>query len=328
MGINDKDELMTTRTNVPALLGLFFLVTSGCVLDDVDIGAGFYAGHCQPHMCGNTNQGNPYPVSELNHDGLWSRDDFRIIDFRSADDMPLTVATFDQQFQIKEGLDWVPLGHGRYSELHINLMHDTGAGFASVQLKVEMPLYDVNSYVDNGVIPTYMISYWDTTTENFEPYCIDLDEFNILHITQAGITVGERYNPEKRTVAQTNTSRWFNIVCEGGALLKNKRLGYDPEIQMNGHQSTSKERQGAIRMMTASYCPDGPSYTELGQPLNWQNTYNWFTPPQGDIEAIWNEHGALCLDNPRRPDLWDNGCELPACDDIDLSEGMWWTTNP
>lgn len=127
----------------------------------------------------------------------------------------------------------------------------------------------------------------------------------------AVLVKGETYNASTSEVALTGprAERWFNIACSGMALSKMRLMDHDPEGQK--FPTTPMQRQATLKMLTARYCPSRPeqSYTVDGQPVVWQNSARWFRPDEAhvsdEVEAVWNEHGATCLNTPRRQDATD-----------------------
>jgi hypothetical protein len=149
----------------------------------------------------------------------------------------------------------------------------------------------------------------------------------------AVLVKGETYDPNEATVALKGKAGqpWFNIACAGTAIAKMKLMGYDPEETK--YPTRSGQRQATLKMITARYC-GSMSFTENGQPLIWQNALTWFRPETrhiptrvpGDIEAVWNKDGAICLNRPRRTQSWprrkvidtcqvQNPIPIPTCDD-------------
>jgi len=69
-------------------------------------------------------------------------------------------------------------------------------------------------------------------------------------------------------------------------------------------QTMTKRRTAALKMVTANYC-NVSRYTYEGNEISWEyrTSKKWehkkWVKPAGDIEAIWNETGALCLDHTR-----------------------------
>ncbi|MFY0538849.1 ADYC domain-containing protein [Nannocystis pusilla] len=104
-------------------------------------------------------------------------------------------------------------------------------------------------------------------------------------------------------------------------MAKMKHMGYGPNQDFPGQSTaaTVNQRQATIRMITADYCGDGYSFTEDGTHLDWENlaeTVSPDAPPSwSDIEALWDEDGAVCLSNPRLATLAQVAvrCTLPTC---------------
>jgi hypothetical protein len=60
-----------------------------------------------------------------------------------------------------------------------------------------------------------------------------------------------------------------------------------------------------FKMFTGDYCGDGTPFTVRGRPLLWEDAkvITRFTATPASLEAVWNENGAVSLDQPRRPEL-------------------------
>jgi ADYC domain len=122
---------------------------------------------------------------------------------------------------------------------------------------------------------------------------------------------GETYDARTASVVpREDAQSWFNIACSGTALSKMKLLGYDPSpdpTSPNTRPTSPAQRQATLKMLTARYCSGRPekAFTVEGQPLRWQNSGSWFAPLErspgvGEVEAVWNKDGAVCLNQPRR----------------------------
>lgn len=145
----------------------------------------------------------------------------------------------------------------------------------------------------------------------------------------ATVLGGETYDGVQKTV-NSGMSGWFTLACAGSAAAKMKLMGYGPQSPRpnSGSAASVAERQATLKMITADYCGTGQSYTHTGTPVVWANregtvdNSNYNSP--GQIEAVWNEHGALCLENKRIADSVV-GCELPSCEGLTAQDGMWMT---
>lgn len=142
----------------------------------------------------------------------------------------------------------------------------------------------------------------------------------------ATVLGGERYDEVTKTVLP-GQPRWFTVACAGSAAAKMKLLGYGPQSSA----TTPAQRQATLKMITAAYCNSGESYTEDGTPIHWANRSGSVAPEVGavlgEVEAVWDEHGARCLGATRIADA-EVGCELPGCDGLGLADGEWVTHVP
>lgn len=151
---------------------------------------------------------------------------------------------------------------------------------------------------------------------------------SLLDVLVSGATIlgGERYDADTKTVL-ADQPRWFNIACAGSAAAKMKLLGYSPQSS----STTPAQRQATLKMVTADYCGGGESYTENGTEIHWANASGTVAPDAtsslGDLEAVWTEDGALCLEAPRLAGVTVD-CALPSCAGLDLDDGEWVTHTP
>ncbi|PCC74267.1 hypothetical protein SAMN02745121_04370 [Nannocystis exedens] len=86
------------------------------------------------------------------------------------------------------------------------------------------------------------------------------------------------------------------------------------------HDAIVPYHQAAVRMIRADYCGDGEAFTEAGTMISWSDTL--FHPDNGfgPIEAVWDEHGAVCLNTPRlvpRADVEAHCGPIPTCAGVD-----------
>lgn len=122
--------------------------------------------------------------------------------------------------------------------------------------------------------------------------------------TGALIFTGDRYDAVGKQVipgAPADPGEWFNIACAGSALAKLHLSRHTPAGSSGDFTSTTAQRQAVLKMFTADMCGTGQSFTEAGTPLRWGNATGT-TRLRGDeasFEALWDEDGALCLDEHR-----------------------------
>lgn len=119
---------------------------------------------------------------------------------------------------------------------------------------------------------------------------------------------GDRYDRPSVTVEVPGGQGWFNIGCVGTALAKLHLLRHTSAGSGSGTGPSWEQRQAMLKLLTADYCGDGRPSAVNGTPLFFQDQDGRFdpTPWLGDrvaeFEAIWTPAGALCLEDPRRPD--------------------------
>lgn len=119
----------------------------------------------------------------------------------------------------------------------------------------------------------------------------------------------------------------FTFACRDFALGKCVTLGYRPWAKAIDCTSSYRSRdcdevalsdyhQACTRMIRADYCGNGKSFTVNGTVID---VYDYLDPPinvpetDWDIESRWTTKGALCLSEPRHPELllkW----KWPDCD--------------
>jgi hypothetical protein len=145
---------------------------------------------------------------------------------------------------------------------------------------------------------------------------------------------GDRFDPETRTVAHTADNNWFNIACGTTTLAKLR-------LTRNTIQTANwRNVQAAFKNLSADYCGTGTAFTFPGEPLVWRdrNGMEYFhLGSKNDLEARWNENGAMCMNSPRLlrsgnpavaatyTDVWEAikldcdaaGKQLQQCNDLD-----------
>lgn len=150
------------------------------------------------------------------------------------------------------------------------------------------------------------------------------------------LLLSDRWDTE--TGNRIDQAAFITFACRDFALAKCARMGYRPWAKANrcsgsgaarscSDVSLTDHHQACTRMMRADYCGNGTSYTVDGTVID---VYDYLNPPlqvsesDWDIEAAWTPMGALCLNEPRHPELlgkWRRlDCDgdgeadsLPAC---------------
>ena len=133
------------------------------------------------------------------------------------------------------------------------------------------------------------------------------------------------WNPE--TFARTEDGSAITLTCELGAIAACMSWGYKPwESSTFGGNAVSLRDWHAtcVNMKTANYCGDGYSWTRSGTPINVNDplTPQVMTGSLARLEAFWDTHGAVCVNdgNRRVPSLgWSTSscyATMPSCDSL------------
>lgn len=150
------------------------------------------------------------------------------------------------------------------------------------------------------IVPIYALTYTSAVQHVPQPLCT-------AGVNEAILFAGDRYDAARKTVTATGapTEGWVNIACAATALAKLYLVRHAEASQQM--PTTRAERQAMLKMFTADVCGDGTSFTVHGQPLLWADAKDItrFGATPGALEAVWNETGAVCMDQPRRPELAD-----------------------
>jgi hypothetical protein len=113
---------------------------------------------------------------------------------------------------------------------------------------------------------------------------------------------GDHYDDRAKTVDVRADTR-FNIACAGTGFATMHLNRHTTAGSDAGHITTREQRQAMFKMLYADYCGTGRSFTFEDYPIEYENATGWFwkygIPGGSTYEAIWNENGAVCLDEPR-----------------------------
>jgi hypothetical protein len=160
----------------------------------------------------------------------------------------------------------------------------------------------------------YYITYREVGARESFDLChyTDVDETG-LSGTWAVFSKNDRVDPRTGQVLATNAAigPWVQVGCAGDATVKVQR---DLAAGAVAPATTDKQRQADLLFWTASYCGPGQSYTQVGEEIEWRSGFG-----PHDItsftswEAVWNEHGAVCLTTPRFDEHPPIGCKLDPC---------------
>jgi hypothetical protein len=175
------------------------------------------------------------------------------------------------------------------------------------------------------IIATYSLTYTSAAQPVPKPLCT-------AAVNEAILFAGDRYDAALKTVTATGaeTRGWVNVACAETALAKLFLVRHTEASQEV--RTKRAERQAMLKMFTADVCGDGTSFTVHGQPLFWADAkgITRFPDTPRSLEAVWNENGAVCMEQPRRPELADaitaHCGPLPRC--TPQSHGHVVSANP
>lgn len=177
--------------------------------------------------------------------------------------------------------------------------------------------YWTDSY--SGQAETYRLT-WNNATEPDSirkevcPY-LEPEPTTGGHTYEAVVFEGDHFDPVTRNITETDTTQFvapFNIACMGSLPAKQELSRRTAATRNATYDSTiSDDRQALARAWAAQYCGT-EAFTKTGHQLRirdrreWLNQAAWgwtnwapFLNPKFKYEAVWDEHGAVCLDTPR-----------------------------
>ena len=141
---------------------------------------------------------------------------------------------------------------------------------------------------------------------------------------------------DERTGNRVDDPSVVYLACREGAVGKCVSAGYRPWATGSLCTGSARSRkctdvslkdyhQACTRMIRADYCGDGTPHTVDGTILD---VFDYLNPPvqlqeeKWQMEARWNQYGALCLSQRRHPEIPFPGCktrygtyaQLPKCE--------------
>ncbi len=302
------------RTSSTLPLICFLLPMSGC-LPETEIGVYSAAagnGGCVEEDCGlNTAEGLQRNIHELHlfpgqNSGLANTDGIRIVGFAAPDgSSDYTLSVEKGRFQATSDSDPSDVLSGadlNGAEIELENSNTGGGGIITIQHVGTLLTWTLPDYS----IEYYVLMVQSGSNPNNVPVCSGAT--SAAQATARSVLLsGERYAWTTKTVIATApdpaATGWFNISCNGNALFKMKRTGYDPAPFSNLATSTTPaQRQATYKMLTGDYCGTGFSFTATGTPLGWKNIEEWSTnreEPSETMEGEWDANGVICLDNLR-----------------------------
>lgn len=200
----------------------------------------------------------------------------------------------------------------------------TGADFTGVHLwgrledhsPVELRVEGVErANGPEGELWLYQVSWRPRPGAEWRPLCKDSQGWPLAALALSG-RWDYRLGVPGQGGAWHADGHAFTLACEGSALAKCVRMGYQPWATVAG-SSLRAHHQACTRLVRADYCGDGNSYTQGGQ---WVNLYDGLGVQQDEVgwaaEAEWDEGGARCLSSQARarvPVVCAGREPLPPC---------------
>jgi hypothetical protein len=335
-------------TSLPGGLALAVLLL-GCQADELETAQIEQGLGCTKYVCGeNSPICGGFPFFELDQTGVTPAPDsgLRIKSF-SKGIVPLQVRVIGARLTGR-----TPWGgtiqHGALAGAVLQVENAAGVGF---QIRIDtVTVPSVQPYWELGDDGTLLESYGmsvkpvlggDGRWQNLCPIAApSSDPMWSMPPYDALIFRGDRYDVDSGTVIATgaDVGPWFNIACAGDVLSKVAVNRLIQAAQAPGFMSSAAQRGTAINMFRAAYC-GGDSYTELGVPLDWGFVGGWLVLDEdahpANVEAIWKDGKAVCLNNPRLiaiEDIDELPCDLPPCSPPQIdnwqAHGDFITINP
>lgn len=161
---------------------------------------------------------------------------------------------------------------------------------------------------------------------------------------------GDRYDPDHKALIADNdpNSGWSFLACAGSAggkmhMFRHTYAGSFDDFGNQRFYTSPNKRTTLLKAITADYCGNGVTqFTVNGTPLTFQANTGFFFPTLGtysSYEAIWEENGVVCIDEPRRAHLAPaeyaytrdeveykcGGVPIPKC--VDSGMAASWTSH-
>lgn len=282
--------------------------------------------NCPTWRCGfNSAEVNGRSIRELNLDGAANADGLQIVGF-------LAPAGLLGNYKLDvEGDALIARNSSGATLRGAQLIGATilvkGPGLLALPTLITVLGYqEIDSWAAGAPkVPTYALLYPDLGALLGVSNVCSGDLLDTL-ASAATVIGGETYDLDAKTV-NPGQKRWLTIACAGSAAAKMRLLGYGPQSSA----TTPDQRQATLKMITADYCGGGESYTANGTLVHWANEDGSVAPSStetpGEVEAVWNEDGALCLGSPRIAGTTVD-CSLPSCEGFEADDGEWITWAP
>jgi hypothetical protein len=305
------------------LIALAGVAPACASLDDLATRVAASTLECEAIVCGNAAALDDHPFWELDQSktSYSPVGGFRIKSFTSGGGVALTLRVQGFMLLGINGLQVLALQGLKNSKL---VIESKGGP------QYEMTLEDVGSipYVELGnvdpPIPTYRWRYRRIGAPSSMPDRFLCPSDSIEHgAKDAVMFAGDRYSKATGTVIATGRAAdpWFNIACNDAALWKMAVFRFVEAARKTPQFDTDvADRKAMTRAIRADYCGNNVAWTEPNTAVDWANWQGWLTInafAYPEVEAIWDENGAICLSKPRKKPIDEITCWDPEkqCND-------------
>ncbi|HNK45046.1 MAG TPA: ADYC domain-containing protein [Pseudomonadota bacterium] len=202
------------------------------------------------------------------------------------------------------------------TEFHYKYQAPGSSTAAQFTVRIDAASIDPNAKIPSGQTNDVWIYKLVVRQDGMTPP----SEWSSLCYTEQGapdtaLLLSNRW--DQTTGNRIDTPTFITFACRDFALGKCARMGYRPWAKSSSCTGSGSNRkcsdvalvdhhQSCVRMMRADYCGNGKSYTVNGTLID---IYDYLNPPiqvpetDWDIEARWTPTGAICINEPRHPEL-------------------------
>lgn len=315
---------MNKHTITMGLLAMAVAGASGCAIDEsLDYSTEFRTSFgCEKCGVGGSNSAhvNNYAINTLGLDGQANDAGVRIVGIKSPANNSYDLRTEgDRIFAWDSSTMTIAAIDAGLIGWKIQLGGSISAEIVIMGYDATIPSWAAGA----SPISAYAFAYDEDPKSPGELVNVCPDYLN--DPTEKAVTLLRGVVIDEDTKEVSDADAWMTIACFGNAAAKMKLANYSrfADYTGTGTAASRAQRQATIRMITADYCGDGTSFTSDGVALDWLNRIERVTPQHNstpawaDVEAIWDEDGAICLNTPRVAEIGEveAHCTLPACDE-------------
>lgn len=216
---------------------------------------------------------------------------------------------------------------------------------AGATLEIQIENEEINNIYELEIAAVQKIPHWvdphadRATAYHFQEVVTEVDRRNLCPEVQPDPNIdlpqlpqnhffaftGDRYDFETGEVTTgQDADGWVTFACSGSAPAKLHFTRHTLAGANTEYSSDLAARQALMYVYRADFCGNGIANTTAGHPLRYIDANNWFEDFysfEDDVslfEALWDENGAVCLDEPRleslsAEDITCAGDPIPLC---------------